>query len=109
VQAELELLERPTVITLRHATIFRASPRIRIDLLVNHFVYAALTDGYIVIFEKDFERNYIHVRDGQGAGGKSAHRSPLTGFTGSAPNNFLSMKSWNADPVLLYVLLGLIA
>jgi len=32
-------------------------------LLVNHFVYTALTDGYIVIFEKDFKRNYIHIRD----------------------------------------------
>jgi nucleoside-diphosphate-sugar epimerase len=39
------------------------SPRIRLDLLVNHFVYAAVTDGYIVIFEKHFKRNYIHVRD----------------------------------------------
>jgi nucleoside-diphosphate-sugar epimerase len=35
----------------------------RLDLLVNHFVYAAVTDGYIVIFEKDFKRNYIHIRD----------------------------------------------
>jgi len=35
----------------------------RLDLLVNHFVYAAVTDGYIVIFEKDFKRNYIHVRE----------------------------------------------
>lgn len=35
----------------------------RLDLLVNHFVYAAATDGYIVIFEKDFKRNYIHIRD----------------------------------------------
>ena len=35
----------------------------RIDLLVNHFVYAAFTDGYLVIFEKDFKRNYIHIRD----------------------------------------------
>jgi nucleoside-diphosphate-sugar epimerase len=32
-------------------------------LLVNHFVYAAVTDGYLVIFEKDFKRNYIHIRD----------------------------------------------
>jgi len=31
--------------------------------LVNHFVYTAVTDGYIVIFEKDFKRNYIHIRD----------------------------------------------
>jgi nucleoside-diphosphate-sugar epimerase len=35
----------------------------RLDLLVNHFVYAAVTDGYLVIFEKDFKRNYIRVRD----------------------------------------------
>jgi nucleoside-diphosphate-sugar epimerase len=35
----------------------------RLDLLVNHFVHAAVTDGYIVIFEKDFKRNYIHIRD----------------------------------------------
>jgi len=35
----------------------------RLDLLVNHFVFAAVTDGYIVIFEKDFKRNYLHVRD----------------------------------------------
>jgi nucleoside-diphosphate-sugar epimerase len=34
-----------------------------LDLLVNHFVYIAVTDGYIVIFEKEFKRNYIHIRD----------------------------------------------
>lgn len=63
VQAEAELLERPNVITLRLATVFGMSPRMRLDLLVNHFVYAAVTDGYIVIFEKDFKRNYLHIRD----------------------------------------------
>jgi nucleoside-diphosphate-sugar epimerase len=61
--AETELLQRPNVITLRLATVFGMSPRMRLDLLVNHFVYAALTDGYIVIFEKDFKRNYVHIRD----------------------------------------------
>jgi nucleoside-diphosphate-sugar epimerase len=35
----------------------------RLDLLVNHFTYAAVTDGYLVIFEKDFKRNYVHIRD----------------------------------------------
>jgi nucleoside-diphosphate-sugar epimerase len=35
----------------------------RLDLLVNHFVYTAITEGYIVIFEKDFKRNYVHIRD----------------------------------------------
>jgi len=62
-QAEQELLQTPNVVTLRLATVFGVSPRMRLDLLVNHFVYAAVTDGYIVIFEKDFKRNYIHIRD----------------------------------------------
>jgi len=62
-QAEQELLQSPNVVTLRLATVFGMSPRIRLDLLVNHFVYAAATDGYLVIFEKDFKRNYIHIRD----------------------------------------------
>jgi len=63
VQAEKELLDSDNVITLRLATVFGMSPRMRLDLLVNHFVYAAVTDGYLVIFEKDFKRNYIHIRD----------------------------------------------
>jgi nucleoside-diphosphate-sugar epimerase len=62
-QAELELLDSPNSITLRLATVFGMSPRMRLDLLVNHFVYAAVTDGYLVIFEKDFKRNFVHVRD----------------------------------------------
>jgi len=61
--AEMDLLESPNTITLRLATVFGMSPRMRLDLLVNHFVYASVTDGYIVIFEKDFKRNYIHIRD----------------------------------------------
>jgi nucleoside-diphosphate-sugar epimerase len=63
VQGEQELLNSPNTITLRLATVFGTSPRMRLDLLVNHFVYAAITDGYLVIFEKDFKRNYIHIRD----------------------------------------------
>jgi nucleoside-diphosphate-sugar epimerase len=62
-QAESELLGTPNALTLRLATVFGMSPRMRLDLLVNHFVYAAVTDGYIVLFEKDFKRNYIHIRD----------------------------------------------
>jgi nucleoside-diphosphate-sugar epimerase len=63
VEAETELLGSPSAISLRLATVFGASPRMRIDLLVNHFVWAAVTDGYIVIFEKAFRRNFVHVRD----------------------------------------------
>ena len=63
VQAEALLLDSPNTITLRLATVFGMSPRMRLDLLVNHFTYAACTDGYLVVFEKDFKRNFVHIRD----------------------------------------------
>ena len=63
VDAEAELLSKEPTITLRLATVFGMSPRMRLDLLVNHFVYAAVTDGYLVLFEKDFKRNFVHIRD----------------------------------------------
>ncbi len=63
VEAEAALLGTPNVVSLRLATVFGTSPRMRLDLLVNHFVYAAITDGYLVVFEKDCKRNYVHIRD----------------------------------------------
>jgi nucleoside-diphosphate-sugar epimerase len=63
VEAELIALERTNTITFRLATVFGMSPRMRTDLLVNDFVYRAITDRAIVIFEGHFKRNYIHVRD----------------------------------------------
>ena len=50
-------------IVLRLATVFGISYRMRMDLLVNDFVYKALTDGYLVLFESHFIRNYVHIRD----------------------------------------------
>jgi nucleoside-diphosphate-sugar epimerase len=63
VMAEKELLEGGNAITLRLATIFGFSLRMRLDLLVNDFVYKAFKDRYIVLFEKDFKRNFLHIRD----------------------------------------------
>ena len=62
-QAEALVLDSPNSITLRLATVFGLSPRMRLDLLVNHFVYEAVKTGYLVIFEKDFKRNFVHIRD----------------------------------------------
>ena len=63
VDAETLVLDRPNTLTLRLATVCGISPRMRLDLLVNDFTYRAVTDGFIVLFEAGFKRNYVHVRD----------------------------------------------
>jgi nucleoside-diphosphate-sugar epimerase len=63
VQVEREILSAGNAVTFRLATVFGASPRMRTDLLVNNFVLAAVRDRFVLLFEADFKRNYIHVRD----------------------------------------------
>ena len=63
VEAEQIVLERDNSISLRLATVFGMSPRMRIDLLVNDFVHRAVNDRSVVLFEAHFKRNYIHIRD----------------------------------------------
>lgn len=63
VRAEAAVLGRENSISFRLATVFGMSPRMRIDLLVNDFVYRAVYDRAVVVFEGHFKRNYIHVRD----------------------------------------------
>ena len=63
VELEKILLDAGNCIALRLATVFGISPRMRLDLLVNDFTYRAVTDGFVVLFEAHFKRNYIHVRD----------------------------------------------
>ena len=59
---ENRLTEHENFISYRLATVFGMSPRMRTDLLVNDFVYRAVKDSAIVLFESRFKRNYIHVR-----------------------------------------------
>ena len=63
VEAERAALDTGNAISFRLATVFGMSPRMRIDLLVNDFVYRAVNDRAVVLFEGHFKRNYIHVRD----------------------------------------------
>ena len=63
VKVEQVALERENTISFRLATVFGMSPRMRVDLLVNDFVYRAVNDRAVVLFEAHFKRNYIHIRD----------------------------------------------
>jgi nucleoside-diphosphate-sugar epimerase len=63
VEVEKALMELPNATSFRLATVFGISPRMRLDLLVNNFAFRAITDGFVIIFEGHFKRNYIHVVD----------------------------------------------
>lgn len=63
VRAEHAVLSLENGVSLRFATLFGCSPRMRLDLMVNDFVYRAVRDRSLVIFEPEFRRNFLHVRD----------------------------------------------
>jgi nucleoside-diphosphate-sugar epimerase len=66
-EAETICLERENSISLRFATIFGASPKMRTDLLLNEFVYRALVERCLVLFESKSKRTFLHIRDAIGA------------------------------------------
>jgi nucleoside-diphosphate-sugar epimerase len=63
VETEKALLAAGNAVVFRLATVCGISPRPRLDLLVNDFVYRAVNDSAVILFEPHFKRNYIHVRD----------------------------------------------
>jgi nucleoside-diphosphate-sugar epimerase len=60
---ENALMELSNATSFRLATVFGVSPRMRLDLLVNNFAYRAISDGFVVVFEGHFKRNYVHLLD----------------------------------------------
>jgi nucleoside-diphosphate-sugar epimerase len=62
-EAERIVMEKGNSISFRLATVFGVSNRMRIDLLVNDLVYRAVKDRFVIVFEGQFRRNYIHIRD----------------------------------------------
>lgn len=63
VDIEKLILDTKNCITLRLATAFGISPRMRLDLLVNDFTHRAVNDRFLVLFEANFKRNFVHVHD----------------------------------------------
>ena len=62
-EIEQILIENNNVVSLRLATVFGVSPRMRDDLLVNDFVKKSCNDGYLLLFQENFRRNFIHILD----------------------------------------------
>ena len=61
--AEEILHDKPNVVSLRFATVFGFSTRMRMDLMVNDFVYKAVKEKVIVLFDSFAKRTFIHVED----------------------------------------------
>ncbi|MEK7684064.1 MAG: NAD(P)-dependent oxidoreductase [Verrucomicrobiota bacterium] len=61
--AERHLLDNCSTVAYRFATAFGVSGRLRLDLMINDFVYKALTQQYLVVYERNFMRTFIHVYD----------------------------------------------
>lgn len=63
VVAENSYRETEGCATLRLATVYGVSPRMRTDLLVNNFVLKAIRDRALILYEDAYKRNYIHIED----------------------------------------------
>lgn len=61
--AEEILHEKLNVVSLRFATVFGFSTRMRMDLMINDFVYKAVKEKVIVLFDSFAKRTFIHVDD----------------------------------------------
>ncbi|HEY4501188.1 MAG TPA: NAD(P)-dependent oxidoreductase [Candidatus Paceibacterota bacterium] len=61
--AEKEVLRSGNAIAYRFATAFGLSSKLRLDLLPNYFVFNALKDKHLVIYDRDFKRTFVHVKD----------------------------------------------
>jgi len=62
-EGERVLLQRPNTVSLRFATIFGVSPRMRVDVLVNDFAFRAAKERCIVLFESRSKRTFLHIQD----------------------------------------------
>ena len=63
VKSEQELLKKENVVCYRFTTVFGLSPRLRLDLMPNDFMWKAIRQGALIVFEPEFQRSFLHVTD----------------------------------------------
>ena len=61
-EAEKYILDK-NAISLRFATVYGASPRMRLDLFVNQIVMSAVKEKYYVMYQANASRTFLHSRD----------------------------------------------
>jgi nucleoside-diphosphate-sugar epimerase len=62
-EAEKVISTHSNYISFRLATVFGFSYRMRIDLMVNNFVYLAHKEKKLTLYEPNFRRNFVHIND----------------------------------------------
>lgn len=62
-RAEQAVMKSGNAIAYRFATAYGLAPRLRLDLLPNDFVATAVKTKNLIVYDKDFMRTFVHVRD----------------------------------------------
>jgi len=62
-KAEHWIRRRENSVVLRFATAFGISPRMRLDLLINDFVFTALKERNLIVYEKNYRRTFLYITD----------------------------------------------
>lgn len=92
-EAETIVMEQENTVALRLATVFGVSPRMRRDLLVNNFVWRAMKDRRLEVYEGGAMRNYVHVLDVATAFRKLATDCPPAGVYNFG-NDKINLSKW---------------
>ena len=53
-----------TPVIFRLATLYGISPRTRLDMIVNQFVWEAYSKRELLIYQRGYSRSFLHIRDG---------------------------------------------